>query len=193
MLTQTQTDLEKLAVNDFEFQAAEAQFDKSIAQNRVFELYVKYIILANKLDEIYDQMLQPQKRVVVKKLLNACLGRVCELKQDLVNIDMMEFSYNDEIMAKLKLTPHDIETNIPKYFLREREQELNARKKTMDDILKRLGIMEEEEIVERLTEFEAIRIVQLHERARQGRLRAQFMKEIRSLKVIFHEIKINII
>ena len=43
------TDLEKLAVNDFEFQAAEAQFEKSVSQNRVFELYAKYIILGNKL------------------------------------------------------------------------------------------------------------------------------------------------
>ena len=182
MWVSTQNDIEKLAVHDFEYQASEPQFDKSATQTKIFELYVKYIILANKLDEIYDQMLQPQKRILVKKLLDACLGRVCELKQDLVKIEMVEFSYNEEIMTKLKLTPLETETHIPKYFLREREQELALRNKTMDEILKRVGIMDEEVIIERLTELEAIKIIQMHERARQGRLRAQFMKEIRSLK-----------
>lgn len=182
MWVSTQNDIEKLAVHDFEYQASEPQFDKIATQTKVFELYVKYIMLGNKLDEIYDQMLQPQKRVLVKRLLDACLGRVCELKQDLVKIEMVEYSYNEEIMNKLKLTPLETETHIPKYFLREREQELALRTKTMDEILKRVGIMDEEVIVERLTELEAIRIIQMHERARQGRLRAQFMKEIRSLK-----------
>lgn len=178
----TQNELEKLATHDFEYQSSEPQFDKHLIQTRIFELYAKYILLANKLNVIYDQMLQPQKRVVVKKILDACLGRVLELKQDLVKIDLTEFSYNDDIMMKLKLTPFDLETQIPKYFLREREFELALRNKTMDDILKRIGVMEEEIPVERLTELEAIRIIQMHERARQGRLRAQFMKEIRSLK-----------
>lgn len=55
---------------------------------------------------------------------------------------------------KLKLTPFDLETQIPKYFLREREHELALRNKTMDDILKRIGVIEEEVPVERLTELE---------------------------------------
>lgn len=33
-----------------------------------------------------------------------------------------------------------------------------------------------------MTEQQAILVLQTHERARQGRLRAQFMKEIRSMK-----------
>ncbi|CAG9811661.1 unnamed protein product [Chironomus riparius] len=177
-----QVDLEKLATHDYEFQSSEPQFDKHFAQSKIFELYSKYIIIGNKLNEIYDQMLQPQKRILVKKILDACLGRVCELKQDLVKLDLTEFSYNDEIMLKLKLTPFDTEIVIPHYFLREREEELMARAKTMDEILKRIGVIEEEIPIERLSELEAIRIIQMHERARQGRLRAQFMKEIRSLK-----------
>jgi IQ and AAA domain-containing protein len=178
----TQVDLEKLATHDFDYQSAEAQFDRPSIQFKIFELYSKYLIIANKLNEIYDQMLQPQKRILVKKILEACLGRVCELKQDLVKIDLTEFSYNDDVMTKLKLTPFDLETVIPHYFLREREDELASRSRTMDEILKRIGVIEEEVPVERMSEMEAIRIIQMHERARQGRLRAQFMKEIRSLK-----------
>lgn len=33
-----------------------------------------------------------------------------------------------------------------------------------------------------MTEDEATRLIQIHERARQGRLRAQFMREIRHMK-----------
>lgn len=164
----TQVDLEKCATHDFEYQSAEPQFDKHFIQAKIFELYAKYIIIANKLNEIYDQMLQPQKRILVKKILEACLGRVCELKQDLVKIDMAEFSYNDDIMMKLKLTPLDLETVVPHYFLREREEELGSRLKTMDEILKRIGVIEEEIPIERLSEMESIRIIQMHERARQG-------------------------
>lgn len=179
---QAQFELENLAVLDYENQGSEAQFDRTVAQTQAFELYVKYISMANRLDEIYDQILQPQKRIVIRKLLDASLGRVIELKNDLVNIDMNEFSYNDEVMEKLRLTPLDVELNVPKYFRREREQIIQHRKKTMDEIIKKLDYLDESICEESLTEMEAIRIIQMHERARQGRLRAQFMKEIKLLK-----------
>lgn len=200
MWRQTQDDLEILTINDFEHQAVETEFDKTKAQTIVFESYLKYIILSKQMEEIYDAYVQPQKRLLVRKLLDCCLGRVLELKYDLVNIDMMEFNYNDEVMEKLRLTPLDVELRIPKYFRREREQEILTRRKTMDDILIRLGYIDEEIVEEKLTELEAIKVIQMHERARQGkllfysyfsnkfnnsfkgRLRAQFMKELRMLK-----------
>lgn len=170
MWRQTQDDLEILTINDFEHQAVETEFDKTKAQTIVFESYVKYIILSNQMEEIYDAYVQPQKRLLVRKLLDCCLGRVLELKYDLVNIDMMEFNYNDEVMEKLRLTPLDVELRIPKYFRREREQEILTRRKTMDDILIRLGYIDEEIVEEKLTELEAIKVIQMHERARQGKL-----------------------
>lgn len=127
-------------------------------------------------------MIQPQKRELVRKLLDACLGRVVELKHDLVNIDLMEFSYNDEVVERLRLTPMEMELRIPRYFLREREEELELRKRTMHELLIKLGWLEEHPLEEPLTEIEAIRLLQMHERARQGRLRAHFMKEIRKEK-----------
>uniref|UniRef100_A0A182JQY3 Transcription termination factor 2 n=1 Tax=Anopheles christyi TaxID=43041 RepID=A0A182JQY3_9DIPT len=175
-------DLEKLAVNDFEYQAIEAQHDRSEIQGQVFELYLRYLVISNRLEEIYDQIVQPQKRILIRKLLDNCLGRVLELKHDLVIIDMTEFSYNDNIVEKLGLTPLSMEVNVPRYFRREREEQLNERKKFMDDILKKIGALDEEVVEEELSELEAIRIIQTHERARQGRLRAQFMKELKLLK-----------
>lgn len=167
----TQKLVETLAVHDYQKLALDPEFDRSIAQRIVFELYVKYILAANKLEEVYDQMLQPQKRLLIRKLLDSTLGRVIELKHDLVSIDMMEFSYNDEVMAELKLLPNDIELRLPRYFLRENQEDISYKKKFIDDILLKLGWLDEETVEEKLTELESIQVIQMHERARQGRLR----------------------
>ncbi|KAJ4427993.1 hypothetical protein ANN_24006 [Periplaneta americana] len=162
--------------------AAPYEKDKRAAQIWVSELYVKYVTVVNKLDQCYDQIVHPQKRLVIRKLLDACIGRVLELKHELVNLDLSEFSYYDDVLLKLKILPMEVEINVPNYYRREREDELKKRKKAMDDILKKLGFYEEEVIEEEMTEEEAIRLIQRHERARQGRLRSQFMKEIRLMK-----------
>lgn len=175
----TQKQLEILAITDFEQQTQELSFDRSQSQNSTYELYLRYIRIANKLERVYDKMIQPQKRILVRKLLDSCYGRVIELKHDLVHIDMMEFSYNDAIMEKLKITPLDTELRIPRYFIREREKEIRERKQTMDEILIKLGWMDDHPEEQRLTEVEAIRMLQMHERARQGRLRYDKYLEIR--------------
>lgn len=105
-----------------------------------------------------------------------------EMKHELVNLDMSEFSYFDHVLLNMRLLPHEVEVCVPKYYRRERENELRNRKQTMDDILRRLGFYEEEAVEEMMSDEEAIRLIQIHERARQGRLRSQFMREIRLLK-----------
>lgn len=195
-----QHEIELLALCDYErqnqdidttvaaFAAANADSDLAISDSRslmqasTYDFYIKYICLANRFEEVYDKMIQPQKRQLIRNLLDATLGRVIELKHDLVNIDLMEFSYNDIVVERLKLSPMDTELRIPRYFLRERRKEIDKRNKTMHEILVKLGWVDENPVVEQISEIEAIRLIQMHERARQGRLRAHFMKEIRMLK-----------
>jgi len=149
--------------------AAPHEKDKQAAQTLVSELYVKYITAVNKLDQCYDQIVHPQKRLVIRKLLDSCIGRVLELKHELVNLDSSEFSYYDDVLIKLNLLPMEVEIKVPNYYRREREEELKKRKRTMDNILKKLGFYEEEATEEEMTEDEAIRLIQIHERARQVR------------------------
>lgn len=177
-----QKDLEEITGLDFTNQALDPDFERSRVQTDIYELYIRYILISNKLEDIYDQLVQPQKRMLVRKLLDGCLGRVLELKNDLVEIDMMEFNYNDNVIDRLCLTPDDIELKIPRYFRRENDVIINERKGFIDKVLIKLGWLEESEQHAQLTELEAIKIIQSHERARQGRLRAHFMKEIRFLK-----------
>lgn len=172
-----QTDLEQLAAQDYINQDVEPDPDRQLVRTTAFELYVRYIVVANRLETVHDAMLQPQKRVLIRKLLDACLGRAIELKHDLVSIDMMEFNYADSVLASLQLTPIDVELRIPRYFRRERAQQIADRERFIDSLLIRFGWLEEKVEVEPMTELEAIQLLQSHERARQGRLRFVCFKE----------------
>ena len=179
---EAQTVLDEVTVIDVDQQSAKPTKDKKHAHITVGELYVKYSIAIKKLEECYDQIVQPQKRLVIRKLLDMSIGRYLEIKHYLVNLDLSEFCYFDDMLSQYNLLPMDAELPVPTYYRRERRHEISERKKTLDDILKKLGFYEEEPTGIVLTEYEAIRLIQIHERARQGRLRSQFMKEIRLLK-----------
>ncbi|XP_072929490.1 IQ and AAA domain-containing protein 1-like [Epargyreus clarus] len=169
-------------------QADEAVFEAGSAERSTFqpllsELRVRYTVLLARLDTVYDQMLQPQKRLIVKRLLEACLGRLVEIKHELVELHLSDYTYDDdEALQKLEVTPDEAEPCVPQFFVREREEEVQKRRDFIMDILRKLGheVPKPKPLV--LTEQQAVIIIQSHERARQGRLRGQFMKEIRLLK-----------
>ena len=53
-------------------------------QDEIFQylavLYIKYIEIYRKLEECYDQIVHPQKRIFIKKTLECAICRICELK-----------------------------------------------------------------------------------------------------------------
>lgn len=72
--------------------------EKTALSPLLYELKVRYTILVKKLDEVYDQFIQPQKRIIVKRLLDGCLGRLLEIKHELVEVELSEITYdNDEV------------------------------------------------------------------------------------------------
>ena len=141
---EAQRTLEDATAIDTDLLGAKPQKDKKKALAVVSDLYVKYITVVNSLDQCYDQMVQPQKRILVRKLLDMSLGRMLELKHELVNLDLSEFSYYDDALVNMRLLPQQAEMTIPQYYRREREEEIRQRRKTIDDILKRLGFYEDE-------------------------------------------------
>ncbi|XP_075983177.1 dynein regulatory complex protein 11 [Anticarsia gemmatalis] len=169
-------------------QADEALYEAGTADRAtllpiLLELRVRYTILLRRLDSVYDQLLQPQKRLIVKRLLEACLGRLVEIKHDLVEMRLSDHTFDDdEALVKLQVTPHEAEPCIPQFFIREREDEIEQRRQFILDTLRKLGYEPPKPPALVLTEQQAVIIIQSHERARQGRLRGQFMKEIRLLK-----------
>ncbi|KAK0171579.1 hypothetical protein PV328_005017 [Microctonus aethiopoides] len=127
-------------------------------------------------------MIQPQKRRLIRKILDYTLARVLELKHELVEIDLSEYNYYDDVLVKYKILPQEVELNIPRYFRRERESEIHQRREFISSILKNIGALNEVILPKKITELDAIKLIQMHERARQGRVRFQFMKEIREMK-----------
>ncbi|XP_077874420.1 dynein regulatory complex protein 11 isoform X4 [Ictidomys tridecemlineatus] len=102
--------------------------------------YIKYVQIFRNLENVYDQIVHPQKRLLIRKILDGTMGRILELKNDMVELELSEFHYFDDILQDLKLAPKLAIKSMP---------------------------------------FEeAIKLIQVAERARQGRLRALFMKQI---------------
>ena len=55
-------------------------------------LYIKYIDIYRKLEECYDQMVHPQKRLFIKRTLECTMARICEMKKDMVDLNPRPYS-----------------------------------------------------------------------------------------------------
>ncbi|XP_027945007.1 IQ and AAA domain-containing protein 1-like [Eumetopias jubatus] len=148
-------------------------------QYRLSSIYLYYLGLMRRFDTLYDQMVQPQKRRLLRRLLDSVAGRVLELKDDLVRADLSEYHCLERVLQDLKLTPADLEVPIPKYFLLEQSTILKERGLMLAEILSRMEPVTSEGDFPEMHRTEAIILLQRAERARQGRLRATFMREIR--------------
>ncbi|KFV05284.1 IQ and AAA domain-containing protein 1, partial [Tauraco erythrolophus] len=139
--------------------------------------YVKYMQIFRNLEMAHDQLIHQQKRIVIRQVLDGVIGRILEIKKEMVALENSEFQYVDNILEDLKLLPEDIEVPIPRYFIKEKLEALHQREKILDQILLDAGLQTQKP-VKVMTFEEAIKVIQVAERARQGRLRAAVMKRI---------------
>ncbi|KAM3876176.1 dynein regulatory complex protein 11 [Diretmus argenteus] len=148
--------------------------DRVVFFQRLATLYVRYIQIFRQLEEAYDQVVHPQKRRAIRVILDGVMGRVVELKNEMVEKEFSEYHYIDDVIQDLKLTPADIEIPIPRYFITERGKE---RKTMLTNIFKMMEVTERPKPISarELNGEEAIKIIQVMERARQGRLRAKLI------------------
>ncbi|NXT41464.1 DRC11 protein, partial [Pelecanoides urinatrix] len=148
---------------------------------KVFKLlaasYIKYMQIFRNLETAHDQLVHWQKRTVIRQELDGVIGRILEMKKEMVELENSEFHYIDNILEDLKLLPEDIEVPIPRYFIKEKLEVLQQREKILDQILLDTGLQTQKP-VKAMTFEEAIKMIQVAERARQGRCRAAFMKQI---------------
>uniref|UniRef100_A0AAA9SWC5 IQ motif containing with AAA domain 1 n=1 Tax=Bos taurus TaxID=9913 RepID=A0AAA9SWC5_BOVIN len=142
--------------------------------------YIKYVQIFRNLENVYDQIVHPQKRILIRKILDAVMGRILELKNEMVELELTEFHYFDDILQDLKLEPQQLDIPIPKYFLKEKLEVIKGREKILSQILAESGldVSAEKYQVKPIPLEEAVKLIQIAERARQGRLRAMFMKQI---------------
>ncbi|XP_029810627.1 IQ and AAA domain-containing protein 1-like [Suricata suricatta] len=153
--------------------------ERQSLQYKLSSLYLHYLGLLRRFDTLYDQMVQPQKRRLLRRLLDSVAGRVLELKDELVRVDLSEYHCLDRVLQDLKFTPAELEVPIPKYFLLEQSTILKDRELRLAEILSRMKPETSGEHIPEMQRTTAVTLLQRAERARQGRLRATFMREIR--------------
>lgn len=95
--------------------------------HRIFaSLYARYVMLVNRLGDIYDQTLQVQKRALVRRVLELATQRLVELQLELKNIEMSEFLYIDQTLIEEKYGVEDVQMLSPFYYPMPRSSELQA-------------------------------------------------------------------
>lgn len=137
------------------------QADRRQHRTLLATLYLRYIVVANRLSVCVDQIIQPQKHLLIRKLLEATLGRILELKTDLVEADLCEWTHCGDVLDRLGLTPYDVELKIPNCFRSERKEELLYRKRVIENVLGKLGFLDKKEVRPKMTEQQAILIIQV--------------------------------
>ncbi|NWI58325.1 DRC11 protein, partial [Calyptomena viridis] len=139
--------------------------------------FINYMEIFRNLEAAYDHLIHQQKREAIRPVLDGVMGRILEIKKEMVKVENSECQYLDNVLVELNRLQEDIEIPIPRYFVKENLEVLQQREKTLDEILLNAGLQEEKP-VKVMTIPEAVRLIQLAERARQGRYRAAFMKKV---------------
>ena len=121
----TQTDIQNVLSSEGQVLIGKAEKDRELAYKAVSKLYLQYVKIFRTLDSCYDQMVHPQKRMLLRKLLDSTIGRILELKHDLVNLDNLEYSYHDGTMAELGYNPAEVELIVPKFVITDRTESIN--------------------------------------------------------------------
>lgn len=150
-------------------------------------LYIKYVQIYKNLEDCYDQHVHPQKRNDIKEVLESVIGRMLEIKDLLkilsLNLGFTKLTNFDDILVDLKMIPETLELPVPQYFVHERRNDLMNREKLIKTYIEQRDAARQEspglggEMA--MSTEDAIRLIQINERGRQGKQRARFMKEIR--------------
>ncbi|CAK0838676.1 unnamed protein product, partial [Prorocentrum cordatum] len=151
-------------------------------------LYIKYLQIYKKLEDCHDQMVHPQKRRSIKKVLKSTIIRILELKAQLINFNPRtknRFVALDEVLTDLKLNPETIEWKVPRYFLDDKEcrEEIEDKQDKVEHWLNHFGkSTEPDTLVDKKDPFEiglttdqAVQIIQKNERGRMGITRADMV------------------
>lgn len=154
--------------------------DRTAVFQKLATLFIKYVQIFRKLEACYDQIVHPQKRLILKQVLDGTMGRILEVKDEMVRLESSQYHFFEDVLSDLKLTPDDIEIPIPRYFINNYKTQLKERERLLSNILDKIKPGDTKGQPKEMTIEEAVRLIQINERARQGRLRAKFMKEIRT-------------
>ncbi|NXF26399.1 DRC11 protein, partial [Rhodinocichla rosea] len=172
----TQRELDTMLQRERE-EFLQPQEDPEQVMKMLATAYVQYLAILRKLDEAHAHLIHQQKRAAVRQALDGVMGRILEIKGEMVALEKSECHSMAAILMELQRVPEDIEIPIPKYFIKENLGILQYREKYLHEILLNADLLEQEAVTA-MTLEEGIRVIQVAERAHQGRARAAFMRRI---------------
>eukprot|EP00743_Colponemidia_sp_Colp-15_P001010 GILK01001116.1.p1 GENE.GILK01001116.1~~GILK01001116.1.p1 ORF type:complete len:850 (-),score=212.62 GILK01001116.1:85-2634(-) len=154
-------------------------------------LYIKYLQIYRKLEESYDQIVQPQKRRHIKQVLESTMARICQIKSELVFFNprpKSDYVHLDDVLVDLKLNPDILEISVPKFFLEDNRDELERRTQLLNGCLLQFQGVDDPDVESKEDPFAmdfsfdvAVRLIQKNERGRQGRNRGLLVYSYRRM------------
>lgn len=100
-----QLELSQLLAAELPPEPPRPEKDRVVFFQRLAVLYVRYLQVFRDLEMAYDQVVHPQKRLVIRANLDGVMGRLLELKNEMVEKEFSEYHYVDDVLHDLKLTP----------------------------------------------------------------------------------------
>ena len=82
---ETQASIKDVINIEDQHQQGRPEKDRNVAFRNIAKIYIRYIVIYQSLDVCYDQMVHPQKRILLRSLLDSTIGRIIELKVDLTS------------------------------------------------------------------------------------------------------------
>ncbi|CAK65698.1 unnamed protein product (macronuclear) [Paramecium tetraurelia] len=159
------------------------------------KLYLFYVDAYKSLETCYDQLLHPQKRRLLKKMLENTMLRQIQIKQAMIfystqgNVIRSDFVNLHQVIFDEKRLIEDTEVSLPHYFSDEQNRKLAYRKQMLNHFLNEFHDTtqpEEEVLVDKavLENIEqAIWFIQKNERGRQGIERVLLAKQLKKQEI----------
>ncbi|XP_025049307.1 IQ and AAA domain-containing protein 1-like [Alligator sinensis] len=127
MWLESQVALKELLAQELPATPPRPERDRAAFSQGLATLFLRYVQVVRRLETCHDQMLQPQKRRMLRRVLDGALGRVLELKEALVQLDRSEYHFMDHVLQDLKLTPGRLRARFMGDIRRDEERERLAR------------------------------------------------------------------
>lgn len=105
MWADAQGALQDLLQDEMPLSLPHPQKDRFQVFQTLATFYLRYLQIFRGLEAVYDQIVHPQKRCVVRQVLEGVMGRLVELKNEMVELEYSEFHYFDDMLQDLKMTP----------------------------------------------------------------------------------------
>ncbi|KRX02464.1 P-loop containing nucleoside triphosphate hydrolase [Pseudocohnilembus persalinus] len=168
-------------------------------------LYIKYIDIYKKLEDCYDQMIHPQKRILLREMLDNVIVQMCQTKQQLVKFNLSsdytlrsDYVNLDEVIMDFKLMPDCVEIPIPRFCTEDEKDRLDERDSLVKSLIQDLQetskpqqekYKETFKVIPEDSIEKALDIIRRNERGRIGIERVMLAKQKRKIELQVQEKK----